>query len=128
MKKRMFLVPVAACALVLGVSSCGGGTPATSVAPVASDVASAVIIDVRTAEEFAAGHVTGALNLDFTSGEFEAALADLDKESAYTVYCRSGNRSAQAAALMASAGFTRVNDLGSLEDAAAALALPVTSN
>ena len=83
------------------------------------------VIDVRTAEEFADGHVTGAVNLDLENGVFLAELADLDKNARYALYCRSGRRSAIAAELMATAGFTEVRDLGELETAAQSLGLPI---
>ncbi len=94
-------------------------------APATSDV---IIIDVRTPEEYAQGHLEGAINLDVEGGEFEAGLADLDPTAAYSVYCRSGRRSAMAADVMAENGFTEVTDLGSLESAAAATGLPVTTS
>ena len=86
------------------------------------------VIDVRTAEEFAEGHVKGARNLDIRNGDFEAALENLEKDDPYSVYCRSGNRSATAVELMRNAGFTNVVDLGALEDAAQSLALPIVQN
>jgi rhodanese-related sulfurtransferase len=85
------------------------------------------LIDVRTAAEFAEGHVQGARNLDIQNGDFEAALATLDKEASYNVYCRSGNRSAAAVQMMRNAGFTNVVDLGAKEDAAKTLALPIVT-
>ncbi|MCB1252347.1 MAG: rhodanese-like domain-containing protein [Austwickia sp.] len=63
-----------------------------------------IILDVRTPEEFAAGHLQGARNLDL-AGDFAAGLARLDKSASYAVYCRSGNRSGQALATMHAAGF-----------------------
>ncbi len=120
-----------------GCGSDEGGTAAAeavSTAAAASDAgateptdADVIIIDVRTPEEFAQGHLEGAINLDVESGEFEAGLADLDPAAEYSVYCRSGRRSAIAADVMAQNGFTEVTDLGSLESAAAATALPVTT-
>ena len=86
------------------------------------------VIDVRDATEFASGHVQGAINLNVENGDLEAAFAGLDKEAGYTVYCRSGRRSAIAADLMAKAGFTKVTDLGALEDAAKSLSLPIVTN
>jgi rhodanese-related sulfurtransferase len=86
-----------------------------------------IIIDVRTPEEFSQGHLEGAINLDVEGGEFEAGLADLDPAAAYSVYCRSGRRSAIAADVMAQNGFTEVTDLGSLESAATATGLAVTT-
>lgn len=85
----------------------------------------AVIIDVRTPAEHATGHLDGALLLDVTGGELQAALRDLDPEATYLVYCRSGNRAGAAIDLMKQAGFTDLRNLGSLEDAAAATGLPV---
>ena len=70
------------------------------------------IIDVRTPEEFAAGHVDGAVNINLQSGTFESDIAQLDPNAAYAVYCRSGNRSGQATTIMGEAGFTDVTNLG----------------
>ena len=84
-----------------------------------------VVIDIRTAAEFAEGHVQGAINLDVESGAFQAKLSSLDKSVGYALYCRSGRRSAIAAELMATAGFTEVRDLGELETAAQSLGLPI---
>jgi rhodanese-related sulfurtransferase len=103
-------------------------TTATAGDGAAADAAAdVIIIDVRTPEEFAQGHLEGAVNLDVEGGEFEAGLADLDPAAAYSVYCRSGRRSAIAADVMAQSGFAEVTDLGSLESAAAATGLPVTT-
>jgi phage shock protein E len=127
---------LAACS-VLAVG-CGSDSDATvvtevqSTAPAADSqsvpsAADAVIIDVRTPEEFAQGHLDGAINLDVESGAFESGLADLDPSATYAVYCRSGRRSAMAADVMAQNGFTDVADLGSIEAAATATGLPVTT-
>jgi rhodanese-related sulfurtransferase len=86
-----------------------------------------VLIDVRTSEEFAEGHLVGALNLNVEDGTLEAALAGLDPSDTYQVYCRTGRRSAIAYDLMAANGFTDVTDLGSVEEAAAATGLPIIS-
>lgn len=82
--------------------------------------ADTVIIDVRTPAEFASGHLDGAINIDLESGDFAAEVSELATTGEYIVYCRSGNRSAQAAELMAGQGFKNVTDLGSAEDASAA--------
>jgi len=70
-----------------------------------------VLIDVRTAEEFASGHLQGATNLDLRAVDFDSRLASLAKGSTYAVYCHSGNRSGQALERMSAAGFTHVADL-----------------
>ena len=68
------------------------------------------IIDVRTAEEFAAGHLRGAANIDwYQAGFVESVKAAYGKEHALYVYCRSGRRSASAAAKLAKEGYTVYN-------------------
>jgi rhodanese-related sulfurtransferase len=72
-------------------------------------------IDVRTPEEYAEGHVEGAANLDIRDAGFPEAIADLDPDGSYVVYCRTGNRSAQAATEMRALGL-EVIDGGALTD------------
>ncbi len=69
------------------------------------------LLDVRTPEEFAAGHIAGAENIDFYAADFAGQLDALDQGERYVVYCRSGNRSGQATALMAGKGFGSVTDV-----------------
>lgn len=72
----------------------------------------AYLFDIRTAEEYAIGHIAGAQNHDFyQTAEFTQILTDLDKTKPYLIYCRSGNRSSQALAIMQEAGFTHVTEL-----------------
>lgn len=66
------------------------------------------LLDVRTPEEYAEGHLPGAKLLDFKAPDFAAKLEDLPKGNTYLVYCRSGMRSAKAAALMREKGFPAV--------------------
>lgn len=122
------VVAVAAfCAVALVPAGCSGSGDSTSDTTIVdvSLVPTGNVIDVRTADEFAEGHVQGARNLDLQNGDFEAALQQLDKSVPYSLYCRSGNRSATAAELMRNAGFANVVDLGALEEAARTLALPI---
>lgn len=83
-----------------------------------------VVIDVRTPGEYAAGHLDGAVNLDLASGELASEIPALDAGEEYVVYCKSGNRSAQAAQLMEQAGL-EVTDAGSMQQAADATGLPI---
>lgn len=69
------------------------------------------VIDVRTPEEFAEGHIDRAELIDFNAAGFRDRIGALDRDGTYFVYCRSGNRSGQATAIMAELGFTRVYDL-----------------
>lgn len=78
------------------------------------------VIDVRTPEEHAAGHLDGTLLLDIQAPGFDERLDDLDRDGAYLVYCRTGNRSATAVATMADLGFTEVYDAGGYDELAAA--------
>lgn len=73
-----------------------------------------VILDVRTPEEYAEGHLAGSVLLDFYAADFEEKLAGLDRDKIYLVYCRSGNRSGQAADLMEEMGFLEVYDMGGI--------------
>ena len=67
-----------------------------------------VILDVRTAKEFASGHIEDAINIDFYSRTFLDDLDRLDKTKTYLVYCRSGSRSTKAFNLMKKIGFQKV--------------------
>jgi rhodanese-related sulfurtransferase len=88
--------------------------------------AALTIIDVRTPEEFAAGHLEHAVNYDIEAGQFSAQIAPLDHAAPYMVYCHSGRRSAIAVDAMVAAGFTQVYDVGGIADWQAA-GLPVVT-
>ena len=70
-----------------------------------------VVLDVRTPEEYAEGHLPGAVNLDVSDPGFVEALDELDQDATYAVYCRTGSRSLAAAETMREAGFDDVFDL-----------------
>lgn len=73
----------------------------------------AALIDVRSPEEFASGHIEGARNIPV--GEIGARSAEVgDKDAVVVVYCRSGMRSAQAKSTLESEGFTQVHNLGGM--------------
>ena len=73
------------------------------------------LVDVRTGEEYADGHLPGAINIDWRGEDFmEKAEALLDKGRTVIVYCRSGRRSAEAAAKLDGAGFKTYNLLGGI--------------
>lgn len=72
-----------------------------------------VRLDVRTAEEFAGGHIENAINIDVLQDDFEhMALATLPKGKTIAVNCRSGKRSKKAADILVKDGF-RVIELDS---------------
>jgi len=70
-----------------------------------------VLLDIRTLAEVEAGHISGAVNLDFYSPTFEQGLEALDRDKTYLIYCRSGNRTGQARSMMLGLGFSKVYDL-----------------
>lgn len=72
----------------------------------------AVVLDVRTPKEFAAGHIAGAANLDWHAADFETKVGQLDKSKTYLVHCASGRRSALACDKLSSRlGFTNCYNL-----------------
>ena len=76
-----------------------------------------VILDVRTPEEYAAGHIEGAVNLDFQSVKFKEEVNKLDKYRTYLVYCRTGVRSAAASKMMGETGIKNIyNMTGGITD------------
>ncbi len=70
-----------------------------------------VILDVRTPEEFSEARIDGATMLDFYREDFAEQLAELDRDTPYLLYCRSGNRSGQTSALMKTLGFSNVAEV-----------------
>ena len=74
-----------------------------------------VVLDVRTASEFAEGHLERAINIDYHQGDFvEKAKATLPLDKKIAVYCRSGRRSAGAAGKLADEGYKLVNLKGGI--------------
>lgn len=77
----------------------------------------AILLDVRTQEEFAAGHIAGALLMPYDEiTAATAALAIPAKDTPVVVYCRSGRRSAIAATTLVKLGYAKVFDLGGIND------------
>lgn len=73
------------------------------------------LLDVRTPEEFAEGHIPGAENINVMSGNFLAkAEQTLDKSEPVAVYCRSGKRSAEAASILSKNGYKVTNLSGGI--------------
>ncbi len=67
-----------------------------------------VVLDVRTPEEFASGHIEGAINIDYNSERFKSEIGKLDKNKSYLVYCRTGRRTSGAVKIMTQLGFNRI--------------------
>ena len=127
-RSRLALAMIAVVVAAFGLAACGSDSDSGSDAgePSPGEEAAAValesdrtVIDVRTPQEYDAGHVEGAELIDIQGPDFSDQVAALDTEGEYVVYCRSGNRSAAAAAQMEAAGLD-VLDGGGLDDMVAA--------
>lgn len=75
-----------------------------------------LIVDVRTPEEFAAGHIPDAINVPNETIAENAAKDLPDKDRLLLIYCRSGNRSKQASSVLAGLGYTNVKEFGGIKD------------
>jgi uncharacterized membrane protein YsdA (DUF1294 family) len=75
-----------------------------------------LIVDVRRPDEFAEGHIAGAVNVPNETIEDEAPEALPDKEQTLLIYCRSGNRSKEASQKLADMGYTKVYEFGGINN------------
>lgn len=71
----------------------------------------AILLDVRTPEEFGFGHLEGAMNINWYDADFKDKVAALDRLKTVYVYCKAGGRSAKAADVMREMGFKKVVNL-----------------
>lgn len=81
---------------------------------------SLVVLDIRTPEEYNAGHIADAVNVNYHSEDFKTWLDSANKSKVYLVHCKSGGRSSRAIALMEKAGFNNVQHMSKGFDAWAA--------
>lgn len=104
--------------------SCGSGREAVSYRQISMEEAvymmeeekDFIILDVRTIEEFAAGHIPGAICVPNESIGSSDIPQLPDKEQLILVYCRSGNRSKQAAQKLSELGYTNIVEFGGIID------------
>ena len=66
------------------------------------------VLDVRTKGEFNKGHIEGAIRINYYNLRFKKKLRELDRDSFYLVYCKSGHRSGNTIRLMQQEGFTKI--------------------
>jgi rhodanese-related sulfurtransferase len=69
------------------------------------------IIDIRTPQEFAQGHIEGAVNINYFDRSFLEQVSKFEKNKTIFIYCRSGNRTSSASKKMLNEGFNEVVDL-----------------
>ena len=113
---KFVLATAALGAVVLAGCSSGAGASVETVAPVAAagiitNESNEIILDIRTPAEFEEGIIEGAINIDFYDDDFAVQLDSLDKDAAYVVYCRSGNRSGEARSTFEALGFSNVTEI-----------------
>ena len=122
--KRIIIAVLAMLMLIPLLVGCSGGnsknayeqiTPAEAKALMDSEEGY-IILDVRTPEEFADGHIEGAILIpDYEIGEKAESILT-DKDQLILVYCRSGRRSKNAANELATLGYTNIKELGGIND------------
>ncbi len=104
----------------LALTGCSGSSDSSASAHTAPADAKAtgpvVIIDLRSAEEYKKGHLEGAVNYDFSSGDFSSQISSLDRSSQYQVY-GTDDQPKMASGVMRNAGFPSVTDLGTIDAA-----------
>lgn len=120
--KRFFTVGLTVLISFFAIQSCGqneADTTQISAEEFQENIGeiSGYVIDVRTLEEYEDGHLAVTdFHYDFLNGDFQAQLDSLDKDKTYYLYCRTGNRSGQAAELMEENGFEHVYNIGGFQD------------
>jgi rhodanese-related sulfurtransferase len=118
MKKLLFLLLLAAASL----TSCQSQNQTASENEVVlsvekyqaklAEMEGVQLLDVRTPKEYEDGHIEGAVNIDYFDESFLSQVEQrFDKDQPVMLYCRSGNRSAKATAIMKEAGFKEIYDL-----------------
>lgn len=123
-KNRTLLVVIAAVvvvvigALVLSQNAAPAAGKITAITPAEYQSqfvqagATHLLIDVRTPDEFNSGHIAGAVNISVDT--IANRLSEIPHDRPIVVYCHSGNRSKQAAQILAQAGYSDIRDLGGI--------------
>ncbi len=114
MKKLMVLFTM----IMVGLIGCGGSDYSISADEALERIntADALLLDVRTPSEYSEGHIEGALLYPLNTIEDSIETAIPNKSTEIIVYCRSGNRSAEAVEILVTLGYTNVYDLGGIID------------
>ena len=102
--------------ITLALVACGGTTQVidrvdAATAQTLIGRSATVLLDIRTPEEFAETRIAGSVNINFYAPDFADQIGELDRNAAYVVYCRSGNRSAQAMDVFRQLDFAEVHEI-----------------
>ncbi|MCU0498724.1 MAG: rhodanese-like domain-containing protein [Anaerolineae bacterium] len=98
------------------VSGCGSAPQVSMLSPndyrTQFSTGSHLLLDVRTPSEYSEAHIDGSVNIALQ--DLNTRLSEIPHDQPVVIYCRSGNRSAQAAQLLIDAGYTQIYDMGGI--------------
>ena len=114
--KKLFAVAISAVAISTSFVAYANTAPQTEQSAVQQEKAKGVWIDVRSAEEFNAGHLQGAVNIPHNKIIEGVKAIGSDKDAPINLYCRSGRRAEAALTELKNAGYTNVTNYGGYED------------
>ena len=114
--KKLFAVAISAVAITTSFVAYANTAPQTEQSAVQPEKAKSVWIDVRSAEEFNAGHLQDAVNIPHDKIVEGVKAIGSDKDAPINLYCRSGRRAEAALTELKNAGYTNVTNHGGYED------------
>ena len=116
MMKKLLAAAISAVAITTSFVAYANTAPQTEQSVVQPEKAKGVWIDVRSAEEFNAGHLQGAVNIPHDKIIEGVKAIGSDKDAPINLYCRSGRRAEAALTELKNAGYTNVTNHGGYED------------
>ena len=114
--KKLLVAAISAVAITTSFVAYANTAPQTEQSAVQQEKAKGVWIDVRSAEEFNAGHLQGAVNIPHDKIIEGVKAIGSDKDAPINLYCRSGRRAEAALTELKNAGYTNVTNHGGYED------------
>ena len=116
MMKKLLAAAISAVAITISFVAYANTAPQTEQSAVQPEKAKGIWIDVRSAEEFNAGHLQGAVNIPHDKIIEGVKAIGSDKDAPINLYCRSGRRAEAALTELKNAGYTNVTNHGGYED------------
>ena len=116
MMKKLLAAAISAVAITISFVAYANTAPQTEQSAVQQEKAKGVWIDVRSAEEFNAGHLQGAVNIPHDKIIEGVIAIGSNKDAPINLYCRSGRRAEAALTELKNAGYTNVTNHGGYED------------